>query len=70
MTRLLVDAGTVAADFKGFSAVPPRWRYELDAAVAVLIVVLAHERRHPGAGLLGAAKWPAGVVWPVLTGEE
>jgi hypothetical protein len=32
LTGQLVDAGTVAADFNGFSAVALRWRHEPDAA--------------------------------------
>ncbi len=41
--------------------------HEPDAAVAVLVVVLIHKCRHPGAGLLDALEWPAGVVRPVFT---
>ena len=43
LTGQLVDAGPVAADFNGFSAVTLRWRHEPDAAVPVLIVVPAHK---------------------------
>ena len=67
MTGLLVDAGTGTADGSGFSAVSLGWRHEPDAAVAVLVVVPADERRHPDAGLLDAAERPAWVVRPVLT---
>jgi hypothetical protein len=43
------------------------WRHEPDTAVAVLIVVPAHECRHPGAGLLNALERTPRVVRPVLT---
>lgn len=67
---MLVDAGTVAADRNVFSAVALGWRHEPDAAIAGLIVILAHECRHPGASLPGAAKWPAWVIRPVFHGAE
>ena len=35
LTGQFVDAGTVAADLNGFSAVALRWRHEPDAAVAI-----------------------------------
>ena len=35
LTGRLVDAGTMAADLNGFSAVALRWRHEPDAAVAI-----------------------------------
>jgi hypothetical protein len=50
LTGQLVDAGTVAADLNGLSAVALRWRHEPDTAVAVLIVVPAHKCCHPAAG--------------------
>jgi len=62
LTGLLVDADTVAADCDGFSSVALGWRHELDAAVAVLVVVAIHELRHPGAGLLDVGEWLAWVV--------
>jgi hypothetical protein len=67
LSGLLVDPGTMAADRMGLSAVALRWRDEPDAAVAVLLVVPAHECRHPGAGFIHAGEWPAGIVRPVLT---
>jgi hypothetical protein len=45
LTCLLVDVGTVSADGNGFSAVSLGWHHEPKAAVAVLVVVPAHERR-------------------------
>jgi hypothetical protein len=36
LTGQLVEAGPVAADINGFSAVALRWRHETDAAVAVV----------------------------------
>jgi hypothetical protein len=44
-------------------------RHEPDAAVAVLVVVPIHKCRHPGAGLLDALEWPAGVVRPQPSGS-
>jgi len=70
LTGLLVDAGTVAADCDGFSAVALGWRHEPDEAVAVLVVVVIHVRRQLGAGLLEVGEWLAGVVWPVLHRAE
>lgn len=67
LTRLLIDAATVAADRNGFSAVALGWRHELDTAVAVPVVVPAHECRHPGASLLDALERSPRVVRPVLT---
>ncbi len=66
----LVDDSTVPADFQGLAAVALIWRDELDAAVAVLVVVPVDERRHPQAGLLSAAEWAAWVVGPVLRCPE
>jgi len=45
-------------------------REELDAAVAVSVVVPVHKRRHPLAGLVFAREWPALVVGPVLERSE
>jgi len=67
---LLVDAGTVAADRNGSSAVTLRWRYEPDAAVAMLIVVPGHEAHHPRAGLVHAAEWTPRVVRPIFDRSE
>ena len=67
---LLVDAATVVADGNGFPALALGWRHKSDAAVAVPIVVPAHERRHPDAGLLHAGEWPAWVVRPTLDDAE
>ena len=70
LSCLLVYAGTVVADGNGCSTVALGWRHEPDTAVAVLIVVPAHERRHQGASLLDALEWPAWVVRPVSHGAE
>jgi len=45
-------------------------RDELDAAVAVSVVVPVHKCRHPLAGLVFAREWPALVVGPVLERSE
>jgi hypothetical protein len=52
LAGLLVDAGTVAADFLELAAVTLIRRHELDGAVAVPVVVPVHERRHPLACLV------------------
>ncbi len=70
LTGLPVDAGPVTADRNGFSAVALEWRHEPDTAVAMPIVVPAHERSHPGAGHLSVGEWPAGVIRPVFHGAE
>jgi hypothetical protein len=70
LTGQLVDAGPVAADFNGFSAVALRWRHEPDAAVAVLIVVPAHKCCYPAASLCHALEGTRGVVRPVFQGVE
>ncbi len=43
MTRLFIDVGSVSADFDGLAAMALVGRDELDAAVAVLVVVPDHE---------------------------
>ena len=45
-------------------------RHELDAAVAVPVVVPIDKRSHPLARIVFAGKWPAGVVRPVLERSE
>ena len=60
----------MAADCHGLSAVPLGWGHKSDAAVAVLLVVPAHERCHSGAGFRHAGEWPAGVVRPILHRAE
>jgi len=67
---LFVDGAPVPADFHGLAAVALVGRHELDAAVAVPVVVPIHKRGHPQAGVLLARKRPAGVVGPVLCSPE
>ena len=46
--------------------VPLLRRNELDAAMAVLVVIPLNKGCHPMAGLLFVAEWPAGIILPVL----
>jgi hypothetical protein len=66
LAGLLIDAGTVTADFESLAAVALVGRHEFDAAVAMLVVVPVHERRFPMAGHLPTGERPAGVIRPVL----
>jgi hypothetical protein len=56
----------VSADLYSLATVPLLRRDEIDATVAVLVVVPSDERRHPMTGLLFGGKWLAGVVRPVF----
>ena len=67
---LVVNLCTVLADFNGLTAVTLLRRNELDAAVAVPVVVPVDKRHHPSAGLAFAAKRPAGVIGSVLECSE
>ena len=58
------------ADLDGLTAVTLLGRHEVDAAVAVSVVVPVHKRGHPEAGLFLASKWPARVIRPVLCCPE
>ena len=62
LAGLLVDIGSLLANCRGGTAMTLVRRDEFDAAVAVLVVVPIHKRRHPLARLLFAGKWPAWVV--------
>ena len=66
LTRLLVNKGTVVADLHGLAAMALVGRHELDAAVAVSVVVPIHKRSHPLAGLAFAGEWPVGGIGPVF----
>ena len=66
----LVDLGSLLANCLGCSAVALMWRHELDAAVAVPVVVPIHKCSYPFAGLVLAGKGPAGVVRPILERSE
>jgi hypothetical protein len=56
----------VTANLAGLTAVTLLRRYELDAAVAVLVVVPVDERGNPLTGLLFGCKGLAGVIRPIL----
>jgi len=61
----------VTADLHGLSAVTLLRRHELDAAVAVPMVVPVDKRHHPLAGLVFAGKWPSRCcVSPRWSGEQ
>jgi len=54
LAGLFVDDSPVSADFQGLADVALVGRDELDAAVAVTVVLPVDERRHPQAGHLSA----------------
>ena len=59
--------------FKNLSVLPVmtlRWRYELDAAVAMLVVIPVHERVHPLPGNPDVSKWLCWVNRAVFQGPE
>jgi len=60
----------VTADLQCITVVALVGRHELDAAVAVPMVVPVDKRRHPLAGLLLAGKWPSRVVRAIFRGAE
>jgi hypothetical protein len=71
LAGLLRDPGTMPADRGGSSAVKLIGRHELDATVAVPVVVPIHHKSHrPLAGLCLAGERPAWVVRPVLDRAE
>jgi hypothetical protein len=59
LPRLFVNDSAATADLHSLTFVPLVRRHELDAAVAVPVVVPVHKRRHPLAGLfeVGAFYW-------------
>ena len=61
-----VDDTAVTADLHGLAIVTLLWRHELDAAVAVLVVVPVNELCHPLTGLIFGGERFAGVVRPVF----
>ena len=58
------------ADLYGLPAVALVGRHELDAAVAVPVVVPVHKRGHPLTGLVLAGEWSPWVVRPVFCRSE
>ena len=66
LAGLLVDDVPVAANLDGLTAVTLLSRHELDAAVAVLVVLPVDERDDPLTGLLFGCKWLAGVIRPIF----
>jgi hypothetical protein len=62
----LIDRGTLLANGDGRSVVSLNGCYELDAAVAVLVVVPVDECGNPLTGLLFGCKGLAGVIRPIL----
>lgn len=70
LARLLVDDRSVPTDRHRLAAVALLGRHELDAALAVPVVVPVDERRHPYAGFLRTGKGPARVVRPVFRRPE
>ena len=70
LARLLVDLGTLQADCGCSTAVTLMGRDELDAAVAVPVVVPIHKSCHPLTSLRLAVERPAWVIRPVLGRAE
>ena len=70
LTSLLVDDTPVPADLHGLAAVTLVGSHELDAAVAVPVVVPIHKRGHPKAGVLRVTKGPTRVVRSVFRCPE
>ncbi len=70
LARLLVDDSAVTADLHGISTVPLVRRHELDAAMAVPVVVQVPKRRNPLAGLFLGREWPPWVIRPVFGRAE
>ena len=66
LTGLFVDDSTVPANLYSLSAVTLLGRYEFDPAVPVLVVVPAHKRGHPLAGLVPGRERPTRVIRPIL----
>ena len=60
----------MSTDLDSLTAMALMGRHELDAAVAVPMVVPVDKRRDPLAGLVLAGKWPSGVIRPVLRCAE
>jgi len=60
LAGLFVDHGAVPTNFQDLTAVTLLGRHDLDAAMAVLVVVPVDERGHPLAGLVFGGKWFAG----------
>jgi len=57
-------------DVNGLATVALVGRHELDAAVAVPVVVPIHERRYPQACLFHAGEWPPWLIGPVFCCAE
>jgi hypothetical protein len=66
LSGLFVDASAVTAELYSLNVVALVRRHELDAAVAVPVVVTVHKSHHPLARSLLADEWPDWVVGPVL----
>ena len=60
----------MTADLRSISVVALVRSYKLDSAVAVLVVVPVHKRRHPITCALLAAERPAGVIGPIFRRAE
>ena len=63
---MFVDDSAMAADLNRITVVALVRCHELDAAVAMLVVVPGDERSHPMTGLPFGGKWLAGVIRPIL----
>ena len=70
LSGLRIDLVTSCADGDSLTAVALVRRHELDAAMAVFMVIPLHKGRHPQAGLLFGSEWAVGVVRPVFDRAE
>lgn len=67
---LRTDESPVTADLISITSVALMERHELDAAVAVQLVIAGHKRLQPMANRLLSGKWAALEVWPVFFHPE
>lgn len=70
LARLLADHGAVRPNFQGLTTVTLLGRHELDAAVAVLLVVPVEGRCHPLTCLVFRGKCFAGLIRPILSAPQ
>jgi hypothetical protein len=70
LSGLRIDLVTSCAVGYGLATLALVRRHELDAAMAVFMVVPLHKGRDPQAGLLFRSEWSVGVVRPVSDRAE
>ena len=70
LTCLFVDVSTVATDLLGLATVSLRRGFELNPAMAVVLVTPDHKRGHPLTDGLHANEWPNGILRPAFSRAE